>query len=54
MFILTKGLSKQSKNKKQRQETSSKPVNYSLFNQKITFEFLKSHLCAATDILGAL
>ena len=43
-------MSKRSKNKKQQQETS-KPVNYSLFNQKITFEFLKSHLWAAADIL---
>lgn len=38
------------RNKKQRQETS-KPVNYNLFNQKITFEFLKSHLWTAADIL---
>lgn len=29
----------------------SKPVNYDLFSQKITFEFLKSHLWAAADIL---
>ena len=43
-------MSKRSKNKKQQQETS-KPVNYSLFNQKITFEFLKSHLWAGADIL---
>jgi hypothetical protein len=43
-------MSKRSKNKKQQQEPS-KPVNYSLFNQKITFEFLKSHLWAAADIL---
>ena len=50
MLILTKGLPKRSKNKKQQQETS-KPINYSLFNQKITFEFLKSHLWAAADIL---
>jgi type I restriction enzyme M protein len=26
-------------------------VNYSLFNQKISFEFLKSHLWSAADIL---
>ncbi|HKI07817.1 MAG TPA: type I restriction-modification system subunit M N-terminal domain-containing protein [Nitrososphaeraceae archaeon] len=43
-------MSKRFKNKKQQQETS-KPVNYSLFNQRITFEFLKSHLWAAADIL---
>jgi type I restriction enzyme M protein len=43
-------LSKRSKNKKQQQE-ASKPVNYILFNQKITFEFLKSHLWTAADIL---
>ena len=41
---------KEQKEKKQQQETS-KPVNYSLFNQKITFEFLKSYLWAAADIL---
>ncbi len=29
----------------------SKPVNYSLDNQKVTFEFLKSHLWSAADIL---
>ncbi len=38
------------KSKKQRQETST-PVNYSLFSRKITFEFLKTHLWAAADIL---
>jgi type I restriction enzyme M protein len=43
-------LSKRSKSKKQQQETS-KPINYSLFNQKITFDFLKAHLWAAADIL---
>jgi type I restriction enzyme M protein len=43
-------LSRRSKNKKQQQETS-KLVNYGLFNQKITFEFLKAHLWAAADIL---
>src|SRR5215210_2279236 len=37
--------------KKEQQESSSKPVNYTLFNQKITFEFLKAHLWAAADIL---
>ena len=29
----------------------SKPVNYTLDTQKITFEFLKSHLWSAADIL---
>lgn len=43
-------MSRRYRNKKQRQETS-KPVNYNLFNQKITFEFLKSHLWTAADIL---
>jgi len=43
-------LSRWTKHKKRLQETS-KPVNYNLFNQKITFEFLKSHLWAAADIL---
>lgn len=32
-------------------EKPSEQVNYSLFNQKITFEFLKSHLWNAADIL---
>ena len=36
---------------KEQQESSSKPVNYTLFNQKITFEFLKAHSWAAADIL---
>ena len=48
--VYLKGLSKRFKNKKQQQETS-KPGNYNLFNQKITFEFLKSHLWAAANIL---
>ena len=43
-------LAKFDKMKKQ-QESSSKPVNYTLFNQKITFEFLKAHLWSAVDIL---
>ena len=30
---------------------SIKPVNYTIDNQKITFEFLKSHLWSAADIL---
>jgi type I restriction enzyme M protein len=29
----------------------SKPVNYTIDNQKITFEYLKSHLWSAADIL---
>ena len=40
---------KAAKNKKQKETSDS--VNYSLFSQKITFEFLKSHLWAAADIL---
>ena len=32
-------------------QKSGKPVNYSLDSQKISFEFLKSHLWSATDIL---
>ena len=43
-------MSKSAKNRKQQKEVS-KPVNYSLFSQKITVEFLKSHLWAAADIL---
>ena len=30
---------------------AAKTTNYTLFNQKITFDFLKSHLWAAADIL---
>jgi type I restriction enzyme M protein len=37
--------------KKEQQESSSKAVNYTLYNQKITFEFLKTHLWSAADIL---
>ena len=37
--------------KKQKNESASKPVNYTLYYQKITFDFLKSHLWSATDIL---
>ncbi|MFL6397953.1 MAG: type I restriction-modification system subunit M N-terminal domain-containing protein, partial [Nitrososphaeraceae archaeon] len=37
------------KNKKN--ESTSKSANYTLYNQKITFEFLKSHLWSAADIL---
>ncbi|HKG88184.1 MAG TPA: hypothetical protein VKA95_07640 [Nitrososphaeraceae archaeon] len=37
--------------KKEQQESSSKPINYTLFNQKITFEFLKAYLWSAADIL---
>ena len=32
-------------------EKPSEQINYSLFNQKITFDFLKSHLWSAADIL---
>jgi type I restriction enzyme M protein len=35
----------------QRNPKTSKPVGYTLENQKITFDFLKSHLWSATDIL---
>ena len=38
-------------NKRPRNQKSAKPVNYSLDSQKITFEFLKSHLWSAADIL---
>jgi type I restriction-modification system DNA methylase subunit len=30
---------------------TSKPVNYTLENQRITFDFLKAHLWSAADIL---
>ena len=32
-------------------DIKTKPVNYTLENQKITFEFLKSHLWSAAEIL---
>ena len=38
-------------NKHQRNQKTTRPVNYSLDSQKITFEFLKSHLWSAADIL---
>jgi type I restriction-modification system DNA methylase subunit len=45
-------VSKSGKRKKRQQKSSSsKLVNYNLFNQKITFEFLKAHLWTAADIL---
>jgi type I restriction enzyme M protein len=36
---------------KKREQKDSRPVNYTIFNQKITFELLKSHLWNAADIL---
>jgi type I restriction-modification system DNA methylase subunit len=43
---MIKNLHIQSHNQK-----SVKPVNYSLDSQKISFDFLKSHLWSAADIL---
>src|ERR687887_51304 len=37
--------------KKKEKNEPIKPVNYTLYNQKITFEFLKAHLWSAADIL---
>ena len=37
--------------KKDLDAKSTKPVNYTLNPSKITFEFLKSHLWSAADIL---
>jgi hypothetical protein len=37
--------------KKKEKNESVKPVNYTLFNQKLSFEFLKAHLWGAADIL---
>lgn len=34
-----------------RKQPAADPDNYTLFNQKVTFDFLKSHLWAAADIL---
>ena len=36
---------------KNRDPKPSKPINYTLDSQKISFEFLKSHLWSAADIL---
>jgi type I restriction-modification system DNA methylase subunit len=38
-------------NCQKRGQKESEPVDYTLFNLKITFEFLKSHLWSAADIL---
>ena len=40
-----------SKTKKEQQQQPVEQANYTLFNQKITFEFLKAHLWSAADIL---
>ena len=37
--------------KRRTPRSSSKPVNYTFFNQKTTFEFMKAHLWSAADIL---
>jgi type I restriction enzyme M protein len=37
--------------KKKEKNEPFKPVNYTLYNQKITFDFLKAHLWSAADIL---
>jgi hypothetical protein len=37
--------------KKEQKKEASKPVNYTLYNQKVTFEFLNAHLWSAADIL---
>ena len=37
--------------KKKEKNEPLKPVNYTLYNQKITFEFLKAQLWSAADIL---
>src|ERR687886_1059883 len=37
--------------KKKEKNESVRPANYTLYNQKITFEFLKAHLWSAADIL---
>lgn len=37
--------------KKKQKSEPVKPVNYTLYNQKITFGFLKAHLWSAADIL---
>lgn len=38
-------------NRPKANQKSSKPVNFTLDTQKITFEFLKAHLWSAADIL---
>jgi type I restriction-modification system DNA methylase subunit len=37
--------------RKKEQKEPSKPVNYTLYSQKIAFDFLKAHLWSAADIL---
>ena len=37
--------------RKKEKNEQLKPVNYTLYNQKITFDFLKAHLWSAADIL---
>jgi type I restriction enzyme M protein len=44
-------LSKLSKKRRKQADVEETMANYSLFNQKITFDFLKAHLWAADDIL---
>ena len=48
MFTILKGLAKRSKTKT---AARNKPADYTLFNQKTSFDLLKSHLWAAADIL---
>jgi HsdM N-terminal domain len=36
---------------REQQKSSYKPVDYTLFNQKSSFDFLKAHLRSAADIL---
>jgi hypothetical protein len=35
--------------KRDKNESPSKPVNYILYNQKITFDFLNAHLWSAAE-----
>src|SRR5215212_2288591 len=49
--LLIKLIEKRSTLAKNKEQEPEKEVNYTLFNQKITFEFLKVHLWSAADIL---
>jgi hypothetical protein len=49
-LTLIRSIVKEGQKQEPKQETS-KTINDGLFNQKITFDFLKSHLWAAAEIL---
>jgi HsdM-like protein len=50
-MLLNELIGRRSTLAKKKEQESDKQVNYTLFNQKIPFEFLKTHLWSAVDIL---